>query len=96
MCDLSCQLSFVHRIDLELGRTSAFVNEVSRWWVLSLCIRVRQSYPDEARDINDREQEITKMWKTLTVCRYLTYFLNICAAFWLRQCYVISARSRWC
>ena len=32
-----------------------------------LLTRVRQSYPDEARDINDREQEIMKMWNTLTV-----------------------------
>ena len=35
--------------------------------LLCLCNSVRQSYPDEARDINDREQEIMKMWDTLTV-----------------------------
>ena len=43
-----------------------------------LFTRVRQSYPDEARDINDREQEIMKMWSTLKVRADVLLFTTQC------------------
>ena len=45
-----------------------------------LCNSVRQSYPDEARDINDREQEIMKMWDTLTVSGWFWFLWPPCVA----------------
>jgi len=48
--------------------------------LLCLCNSVRQSYPDEAHDINDREQEIMKMWDTLTVSGWFWFLWPPCIA----------------
>ena len=71
--------------------------------------RVRQSYPDEAQDINDREQEIMKMWKTLTVswdcsgflCRYVKFqdklFVPLLCEYYIMTVGLSSYRPRhWC